>query len=118
MAKVLSACRTGRVLLTRTAILKCAGYEVIAATTVGAALAALQLESIKVAVIGHLYTTDEKNTIAAKAHQVGAKVLCVHDEPEPPEVVADDFIFNLDRPELLLSRVAALLDAQRQGAVG
>jgi hypothetical protein len=86
---------------------------VITATTVQAALAVLGFGSVKLVVVGHLYSTSEKNAIANRAHNLCVKVLCMHSEPEPPEVAADAFIFNLDPPEHLLYSVASLLDGQQ-----
>jgi hypothetical protein len=97
------------VLFVRNAVLEQAGYSVVQAIGMDEAIRAMDRERFEVAIVGHLYTTEEKNIIAAKAHGAGTKVLCMHSEPLQPDVRnADAFIHNLDGPERLLTAVAAL----------
>lgn len=108
MPRILSVCREGGILRSRNAVLEHAGHSVVAAVGLSDALEGLDRESFDLIIVGHLYSTAEKNLIANKAHAAGLKVLCMHSETWPPEVMADAFIHNLELPEQLLSLVAFL----------
>jgi DNA-binding NtrC family response regulator len=115
MAKLLSVCRERGVLASRNAVLEHAGYSVVTAVGVNEALAALERARFDLILVGHLYSTEEKNVIADRAHRAGTKVLCMHSETWPPEVAADAFIHQLDHPEQLLSVVASLTAERAAG---
>ncbi len=111
LAKLLSVCREGGALVTRTEVLRQGGYQVITAVNVQDALAAIKREPFDVVVVGQRYDLGEKNVIATEARRAGAKVLCMHSESQHPQVhAANAFIHNLDGPEHLLAAVASLVD--------
>ena len=109
--KILSVCRDRErgILYARNAVLESAGYRVTTVLRLNEAVAALNRERFDVVIISYLYNTTEKSTVADKAHQAGAKVLCMYWESWPPQMQADAFIHSLDDPERLLSTVASLV---------
>lgn len=84
-------------------------YHVIATVGLIQALTALNRASFDLVLVGHLYSTEEKNAIVNMAHHLGAKALCIYSEASPPEVDADAFISNMEDADHLLTTVAALL---------
>lgn len=109
-ANVLSVCLSAGPLLTRNAVLRRAGYRVVAAIGLDEALEAAYSGAFDLVIVGHLFDEAEKNMIATAAGRAGAKVLCMYSESQPPEVqAATVFIHNLDGPERLVSTVADLL---------
>jgi hypothetical protein len=109
-ANVLSVCRNGGPFLTRNAVLKRAGYRVVAATGLDEALDAAYSGAFDLVIVGHLFNEAEKNMIATAARRAGAKVLCMYSEAQPPKVqAANVFIHSFDGPERLVSGVAELL---------
>jgi DNA-binding NtrC family response regulator len=109
--RVLSVCRKGGPLFTRNLVLEQAGYIVATAMGIDEALTALDRERFDVVIVGHLYSTVEKEQIAMKARRSGSKVLCMHAEPQPPNITAATaFIHHLDGPERLISSVAVLTE--------
>lgn len=109
-ANVLSVCLSAGSVLTRNAVLRRAGYRVVAAIGVDEALDAAYSGAFDLVIIGHLFNEAEKNLIATAACHGGAKVLCMYSESQPPDVqAAAVFIHSLDGPERLVSAVAELL---------
>ena len=109
-ARVLSVCRAGGALFTRTEVLRSGGYHVVTASSIYEALAAIGREPFDVVIVGQRYDNAEKTLIATAARQGGSKVLCMHSENHHPDIpAANAFIHNLDGPERLLSAVASLL---------
>jgi hypothetical protein len=84
-------------------------YSVFATVGLEQALTLLTRASFDLVLVGQLYSTDEKHAIVDKAHDVGAKALCIYTESSPPDVPADAFISSEDGADHLLTAVAALL---------
>jgi hypothetical protein len=106
--RILSVARPGGALYLRKTVLETAGYSVVQVIGMAAALAALDAECFPLVVVGHLYTTEEKNIIASRAKSRGMKVLLMYSEAVSPAVRdADAFVGNTE-PERLVSLVREL----------